>query len=83
MEATGENLHSPSDDKADRVAFEAVGWVAVVPPAEDTPPAAFAVDDNIDKDAKFVAFPPSWKMAETIDALEGLWGREVACWHFD
>jgi hypothetical protein len=37
------------------------------------------VDDNIDKVATFVAFPPSWKLDETVDASEGLWGREVAC----
>ena len=83
VEAAGEDLHSPSDDEANRVEFEAVGFVAVVSPAEDTPPAAFAVDDNIDKVAAFVAFPPSWKLTETVDALEGLWGMEVACWHYD
>jgi hypothetical protein len=79
VKAAGEDLHSPSDCEADRVAFEAVASAVAVRPAEDTPPAGFAVDDNIDKVATFVAFPPSWKLDETVDASEGLWGREVAC----
>ena len=83
MKAAGEDLHSPSDCEADRVAFETVASAVAVSSAEDTPPAGFAVDGNIDKVATFVAFPPSWKLDETIDASEGLWGREVACWHFD
>ena len=69
----------PSDCEANRVAFEAVA----VPPAEDTPPAGFAVNDKIDRIATYVAFPPSWKLDEIVDASEGLSGREVEYWHFD
>jgi hypothetical protein len=64
----------------DKVAY-ALGLV--LPPAEDTLPAAFAEEYNIDEAAAFVAFPQTWNSEEIADASNGLWDTEVASWYFD